>query len=97
MARPLAPHPCDVRKPLHPWKGNHLYIGDDGEILCGRCMGVESTYKPWAYSDLGPMGPDRSIDLGPQLTELGPEGYLAQGSFIARCETDRYASRPETE
>ena len=97
MARELAQNPCEGREPLQPWKANHLYVGDDGEILCGRCMGIESTYRTWCWSDLGPMGTDRSIDMGPMLTERGPEGFVARGAIIVRCETDRFASRPETE
>ena len=72
------PHPCELRKPMKPWKANHLYVGDSGETLCGRCMGIESTYTPWAWSDLGPMRPDRTVDWD---------------GMIIRCETDRYAHR----
>ena len=73
-----ARHPCDERDALAPWKPDHLYVGDDGRVLCGRCMGVESTFTPWAWSDLGPIGPDRS--LRGEATGL-------------RCETDRYVAR----
>ena len=78
MSTPDSSHPCDRRDALAPWKPDHLYVGDSGEILCGRCMGVESTFTPWAWSDLGPMGPDRSIRW--EGTDL-------------RCETDRYVFR----
>ncbi len=75
-------HPCDHRKAFAPWKSDHLYVGDSGEILCGRCMGIESTYAPWAWSDLGKMNPDRSVIL---MFEGRPTTY--------RCETDRFAAR----
>ena len=91
-------HPCDDgREPLQPWKANHLYVGDDGQILCGRCMGIESTYRPWCWSDLGPMRADRSIDLGPMLSERGPGNFVVQGTMIVRCETDTYAVPRERE
>ena len=35
------------------WNLTHLYINDDGVCYCGRHMGVESTYMPHAWSDLG--------------------------------------------
>ena len=35
------------------WSPTHLYIDDHGECLCGAHMGVESTYMPHAWSDLG--------------------------------------------
>lgn len=73
-----SPHPCDRRDALAPWRSDHLYVGDSGEILCGRCMGVESTFTPWAWSDLGPMGLDRTVRWEDQ---------------VLRCETDRYALR----
>ena len=41
-------------------------------------MGIESTYMPHAWSDLGPMRPDRTVDWD---------------GLIVRCETDRYAHR----
>jgi hypothetical protein len=57
-------HPCDLRKPNAPWKDNHLYIGDTGEVLCGCSMGIESTYTPWAWSDSDPCVPiARSIGM----------------------------------
>ncbi len=37
-----------------PWKASNLFIHDNGEVLCGDHMGVESTYQPQAWSDLGP-------------------------------------------
>jgi len=73
-----SPHPCDLRKANAPWKANHLYIGDRGEVLCGTCMGIESTYTPWAWSDLGPMTPDRTVTWD---------------GMVFRCETDQYANR----
>jgi hypothetical protein len=77
---PRSGHPCDRREALAPWKPDHLYIGDDGVVLCGRCMGVESTYTPWAWSDLGPMGPDRTLRYPGHPMDL-------------RCETNRYVRR----
>ena len=71
-------HPCDGREALAPWQPDHLYVNDDGQILCGRCQGVESTYKPWAWSDLGPMNTDRSVTID---------------GTKHRCETDRYTHR----
>ncbi len=98
MARRKAlPRLCDLREPMHPWKADHLYVGDEGTILCGSCMGVESTYRPWCWSDLGPMGPDRSIPLGPFEVERGPGNFVTQGTMVARCETNQYAARPERE
>jgi hypothetical protein len=89
MARELAKkHPCEIREPLHPWKATHLYIGDNGQVLCGRCMGVESTFRPWCWSDLGPMAPDRSITLGPTEVERGPGNFVIAGASVWRCETD---------
>ena len=72
-------HPCEGREALAPWRADHLYVDDSGEVLCGRCMGVESTYKPWCWSDLGMMGPDCSVTIH---------------GTLCRCETDRYARRP---
>ena len=73
-------HPCDRSEAFKPWMPDHLYIGDSGEVLCGCCMGIESTFTPWAWSDLGPVGPDRSLRYGDDPTVL-------------RCESDRYAYR----
>ncbi len=84
-------HPCDRRKALAPWKPDHVYIGDTGEILCGRCMGIESTYTPWAWSDLGKMGPDRSVTRPPEPIEMGRGNLVHVESMAYRCETDRYA------
>jgi hypothetical protein len=53
-----------------------------------RCMGVESTFRPWCWSDLGPMAPDRSITLGPIEVERGPGNFVAMGVTVWRCETD---------
>ena len=75
-------HPCERREAFSPWKPDHLYVGDSGEILCGRCMGVESTFTPWAWSDLGPMGPDRTVSVA---------------GTVLRCETDQYTVRHETD
>lgn len=36
-----------------PFKPDHLYIDDDGRVSCGKHIGVEATFKPWAFSDLG--------------------------------------------
>ena len=90
-----APHPCDRREAFGPWKPNHLYIGDSGEVLCGRCMGTESTYTPWAWSDLGVMRPDRTVVLPPMFIEVAKGRLVLQGASAQRCETDRYAKRPE--
>ena len=81
MSSNRSPHPCDGRAALAPWRADHLYVGDSGEVLCGRCLGIESTFTPWAWSDLGPMGPDRTV--------------CWEGSVL-RCETDRYARREAT-
>lgn len=35
------------------WNPRHLYINDGGVCYCGGHMGVESTYVPHAWSDLG--------------------------------------------
>ncbi len=78
QARPEPDHPCTRRQPLAPWKADHLYVGDSGEVLCGCCMGVESTYMPWAWSDLGPMDAERTVRVD---------------SLVLLCETDRYAVR----
>ena len=78
-------HPCLHREALPPWESDHLYIGDEGRVLCGRCMGIESTYTPWAFSDLGPIEADRAV--------LVP-GHLTGGNPITlHCETDEYAVR----
>ena len=88
-------HPCEGRKPLAPWRGDHLYIGDDGQVLCGRCMGVESTYRPWCWSDLGAMGADRTVVTPPMFIEVAKGRLVLQGATGHRCETDRYAIRRE--
>ena len=85
-------HPCDVRDALEPWKADHLYIGDDGEVLCGRCMGVESTYRPWCWSDLGRMDADRSVTRPPEYIDVAPGRSELVPSTAYRCETDRYAA-----
>ena len=91
MARKHAKaHPCEGREPLHPWRANHLYIGDDGRVLCGRCMGVESTYR------LGAMSPARSITVGPLVAERGSQ-LVSMGPMTMRCETDAYAAPRERE
>ena len=69
-------HPCTQRTPLAPWKADRLYVGDSGQVLCGGCMGIESTYVPWAWSDLGPMDAKRAVRVD---------------GLTLRCETDRYA------
>jgi hypothetical protein len=97
MARVHANHPCEGREPLKPWKANHLYIGDDGRVLCGRCMGVESTFRPWCWSDLGPKGADGSITLGPMLVERGPGNVVPMGTMTLRCEIDSYTYPRERE
>jgi hypothetical protein len=79
--------PCD-RKANAPWKPDHLYVGDNGEVLCGSCMGVESTYRPWCWSDLGEMRPDRSITYPPMLVGVGPGRLVPQGTTTYRCEND---------
>lgn len=81
-------HPCDRRKPFAPWKADHLYIDDDGRILCGACQGIESTYKPWAFSDLGRMGPDRSVTRPAERVEMGPGRLVEVESRTYRCELD---------
>jgi hypothetical protein len=91
MATKAPAHPCDRGKAFEPWKADHLYIDDDGRIACGRCMGVESTYKPWAYSDLGQMASDRTVTLPPMWIELGTGQKVLQGAMAYRCETDQYA------
>jgi hypothetical protein len=95
MATKAPEHPCERGKALAPWKANHLYIGDNGEIRCGRCMGIESTYMPHAWSDLGAMGADRTVVLPPMWIELGAGHKVLQGATAYRCETDRY-SQPTT-
>ena len=97
MARVHANHPCEGREPFEPWKANHLYIDDDGRVLCGRCMGVESTYRPWCWSDLGPMNPDRAITMGPMLVERGRGNVVPIGPMTLRCETDTYVVPRERE
>jgi hypothetical protein len=67
---------CKGREPMAPWKSDHLYIGDNGEVLCGSCMGIESTYQPCAYSDLGLMD---------------AAGMVEMAGVIVLCETRRYA------
>ncbi len=91
MAATAPPHPCDRGKAFEPWRADHLYIGDNGEILCGRCMGTESTYVPHAWSDLGEMGADRTVVLSPMWIEMGPGQKVLQGATSYRCETDKYA------
>ena len=76
-------HPCMHREALPPWENGHLYLGDEGRVLCGRCMGIESTYTPWAFSDLGRMDGDRKVVIA-----VRP---LAGGRPVPtefRCETD---------
>ena len=89
----MGTHPCEARKPLEPWKADHLYIDDRGQILCGRCMGVESTYRPWCWSDLGVMGEDRTVVTPPMFIEVAKGRLVLQGATAHRCETDRYAIR----
>jgi hypothetical protein len=72
---------CELRKASAPWQSNHLYVGDSGEVLCGNCMGIESTYTPWAWSDLGPMRLDRTIDWD---------------GMVVRCEMDQYGRGKKT-
>src|SRR5262249_53662781 len=81
-------HPCEHREAFAPWKPDHLYVDDSGQILCGRCMGAESTYRPWAWSDLGPMDTDRKITF--DRRELGGLGLDITGSPVMtlRCEID---------
>ena len=93
MAGTKAVHPCDVRKPLAPWKKDHLYIDDRGEILCGACMGVESTYTPWAWSDLGPMAPDRTVTVPAVKVEVAPGRWVEHERTAYRCEHDFPAVR----
>ena len=96
MAETKAPaHPCEGRAAMEPWRADHLYIGDSGEVLCGRCMGIESTYMPHAWSDLGAIGADRTVVLPPMWIELGKNHKVLQGATAYRCETDRYAIRRE--
>ena len=95
MAGELAKSRCEGRKPLHPWKANHLYVGDDGQILCGSCMGIESTYRPWGWSDLGPMAPDRTVTLPAMKIEIGRGRWVEREATAYRCETDQYA-RPKS-
>jgi hypothetical protein len=85
MASTPRSRPCDVREALAPWKRDHLYLGDSGEVLCGGCMGIESTYTPWAWSDLGAMGPDRSVTV--ELTKLA-DGAATKEHWTVRCELD---------
>ena len=96
MAASDAPtHPCDGREPFAPWRSDHLYVDDRGQVLCGRCMGIESTYMPHAWSDLGTMGADRTVVLGPMWLEIGPGQKVLKGATAYRCETDQYAVRRE--
>ncbi len=92
MATKASPHPCERGKAFDPWKEDHLYIDDDGRIACGRCMGISSTYKPWAYSDLGQMTKDRTVTMPPMWIELGPGQKVLQGAITYRCETDQFAN-----
>jgi len=81
-------HPCMHREALPPWESDHLYLGDRGEVLCGRCMGIESTYTPWAFSDLGPVDGDRKVILTvPPLPDAGGRPLPARPTEF-RCETD---------
>jgi len=89
-------HPCERGKAMKPWKADHLYIGDSGQVLCGRCMGTESTYMPHAWSDLGAMNAERAVLLPPMWIEMGPGHKVLQDASTWRCETDKYAHR-ETE
>ena len=83
-------HPCEGRVAHAPWKRDHLYLGDSGQVLCGACMGIESTYTPWQWSDLGVMGPDRSVTV--EFEEVA-RGGIARRRWTVRCETDQYAHR----
>ena len=82
------PHPGARRVAFAPWKPGHLYIDDSGQVLCGRCMGVESTYHPWAWSDLGAMDADGRVTF--RRTELGRlfEGLSGPETVEFRCELD---------
>ena len=92
MANSASPtHPCEGREAFKPWQNDHLYIDDDGRVLCGRCMGTESTYKPWAFSDLGAMAEDRTVTFGPMWIEMGPGHKVLQGTTAYRCETAQAA------
>ena len=83
-----ATHPCERREPLGSWKSDHLYIGDGGEVLCGRCLGIESTYTPWAFSDLGRMDVDREVKLTPEAIRQMKEDVPGLSIRAWRCETD---------
>jgi hypothetical protein len=84
------PHPCDRRDAFAPWRADHLYVGDSGQVLCGRCMGVESTYTPWAWSDLGRMAADRSLTVSGTWRPGRPGEWVRVEPLVLRCETDRY-------
>lgn len=81
-------HPCERREAFVPWKPDHLYIDDSGQVLCGACMGVESTYTPWAWSDLGRMDGDRKVTF--HRSELGRlvERLPGPATIEFRCEID---------
>ena len=81
-------HPCEHREAFAPWKPDHLYIHDSGQILCGRCMGAESTWTPWAWSDLGPMDSDRKIAFTREQIGQSIEGLPGAESLVMRCEVD---------
>jgi hypothetical protein len=83
------PHPCERVKALDPWRPDHLYINDSGFVLCGRCMGVESTYSPWAWSDLGKIDADRKIEFTREQIGQSIEGLPGAEDLVMRCETDR--------
>lgn len=81
-------HPCLHREAFPPWENDHLYIGDSGHVRCGRCMGIESTYTPWAFSDLGRMDAERKVVLRvPPLSNVG-EGPSRPVPTTFRCDTD---------
>ena len=42
-------------------------------------MGVESTYIPHAWSDLGVMGPDRTVVMPPMFIEVA-KGWAVESS-----------------
>jgi len=83
-----ATHPCDRREALKPWKPDHLYIGDSGQVLCGRCMGVESTWMPWAWSDLGRMDAHREVKFPPDVAAGLGKDWPELSIREFRCETD---------
>ena len=64
MGKVLSPtrsqQPHDL-KPGERFDPECIYVHDSGLVACGRHVGTEATYTPWAWSCLG-LGPTYTHD-----------------------------------